>query len=238
MSLSESTKSFEEAVHKVAMEMEEERKQQEKQEKQEIKEEALVAPESKKRSRKQASPKHISELPEEAPAKKAKKADVKREEWEKYTLFAKLNEKALKKPKLKESTCLFDYQKQLQNPDVIKAYMLPAFYFLATNKIRATHVTMFDNAFIQTMDVFEKLKFLGKLSGDLALKPELLDTFEKKYGKKFWKIPKRDYTRVKSLIASQGYADAILTGIEEELIVDNNDNKQSILCLNPIIRWE
>jgi hypothetical protein len=195
----------------------------------------------KKRGRKQASPKHLSELPEESPAKKAKRADAKKDESDKYKSFAKMNEKFLKKvPKVKGVLCLSEpsNQKALADPDTIKAYLLPAFHFLDTYEIHITSVSEFDNVVVQTPDVLAKLEKLHKLSGDLALSSAVLEQFEKKYGKKYWKIPKKDYAKVKRLIQSQGYAKAVLYDIETEVFPNRLGDHEPVACLMPVMRYE
>lgn len=211
--------------------------------------EAVVSPvaekeEKKKRKRKQDNPKYCPPLEAEGNAlsfpvaKKSKKYESQKEEAEQVAKFLKRNEKALKQEKvLTVKPVLEDFEKELANPDIKKAYLLTAFHFLNEYQLRITAVYDWENTCVQITDVAEKLERLSKMPPDLRLSEDALKSLDEKYNRKYWKVPRKDFAKIKALLKEKGEAIAVLYDLDLEEF-PNRQAEGEVRCLVPKVRYE
>jgi hypothetical protein len=201
-----------------------------------------VIPVVEKRKRKQANPKQLTTVLDAGfiVTKKSRKSQAVIDESEKMKAFIATNMKHLRtESKMVVQDVFQEYAKELACPDVIKAYLLGLFYFCDSNEITISQVFDFDNTVITSPSAFDKLERLQKLPAELALPEEHLEMLYKKYGKKYWKVPKQDYEKIKSILKEKGVCTCHLISAT----LDSFENKMSkseeeVRCLKPKVRYE
>jgi len=160
-----------------------------------------------KPSRKRKSkPNHISELPESSPAGAAHKRTKVAEKWateaQYYVQFAKQNDKFLKgQTQIIVRPVLDLFRKELADQKVVKAYMLPLFYFVNEYSITIDGIYEFENVMVTTTDGIKKIEMIRKHANDVLA--DYLPLFETKDGKKYWKLTTKDFNRVKNILTKK-----------------------------------
>lgn len=156
---------------------------------------------------------------------------------EKYSMYVKNNAKNLVVDRmlLTQQNIFEDYKEYFEDPVVIKAYCLPLFHFLDAYAITISKVSSFETVTVQTSAGIDKLEELKKLSKDLALSPEDMDLLVKKFSKKNWKVPTKDYKRIQDLFNQKKEVTMQLVGVD----ISEFQGKDGELCvsLNPRLRY-
>ena len=156
---------------------------------------------------------------------------------EKYGAFAKANHKNMSQIHVsKPAENVFEtYKKYFEDPTIIKSYCLPLFHFLDVYEIPIHTVSSFETVTVQTTAGNDKIQELSKLSKELALPEESLELIRKKYGKKHWKVPAKDYKRIRELLEKEEIVHIRLVGVE----VNEFTGKTGELCvsLNPRLEY-
>ncbi len=141
------------------------------------------------------------------------------------------------------------FQKDLNDPSVLKAFSLNAFYFLGVSELEVDNVAEFKDYFLQTGDTLRKLEKMEKSTNQYELLPEEFRLLFNKYGKQYFKISERDYVRLKSLFEmllelkqQEGHENlkirAYLTDIVKSTFENKNDCGGLVTCLSPKLRFE
>lgn len=193
---------------------------------------------AKSGGKRKASPKNLTELEngtKEPHAKKSKKMILS----EKYREFAEQNSKYLTtEVSFIPDNIFTDYKEFFEDPDVIKSYCLPLFHFVDEYVLHITQVHEFENITVECTAGLEKINELRKLKKDLALPQETLELFEKKYSKKNWKVPKKDYSRIRKLFDECPEGKEVymqLMGVEISRF--KGKNGEQCVSLNPRLRY-
>jgi hypothetical protein len=170
------------------------------------------------------------------PAKKVMK-EKELNELEKMKSFYKSNAKSINAEyKVVVPEGLYDlHKKKFANPDVVKAYILPLFHFLDDYSVVITDVHEFEKVVVYTMDGVNKIEKMRKLYRKGNEDESEIDYMDRKYGKKLWKIPKKDYGRVRKLLEN-GPVTIHLVDIDFTSFEDKNGNR--VECMTPKLRYE
>lgn len=157
-------------------------------------------------------------------------------EIEKMKMFYKTNIKSINAEYKTVPEGLFDlHKKRFANPDVVKAYILPLFHFLNEYSVVITDVHEFEKVVVFTGDGVYKIEKLRKLCKKAEEDECEIDALDRKYGKKLWKIPKKDYGRVRKLLEN-GPVTIHLVDIDISFFEDKNGNR--VECMTPKLRYE
>jgi hypothetical protein len=210
-------------------------------------------PAPKKRKRKQEKPKQLIDADgkSEVVVGKAISKKLKQIEEDKQRMKSVLSYVNKTDKKKAHGNIIADerFQKDLNDPSILKSYSLNAFYFLGVSELEVINVAEFKDYFLQTNDTLLKLE---KMEKNLEAYDLSQDEFRKlflKYGKQYFKINERDYSRLKQLhemlleLKQDSKDDdlrirAYLTDIVKSTFADKNEGGGMITCLSPKLRFE
>ena len=131
---------------------------------------------------------------------------------------------------------LHEYDLEFADPNVKCAYLLPLFHFLNETFVIADAVQQWETSNVSVEAAGKRVEEIIRIAGD-KMKEEDKCFLGTKFGKRWWKIPDRDYGRVKALFAKNDYVKVTLIGIEMSGFKDRNTGK-NVDCLMPKLRYE
>ena len=219
-----------------------------------VTEDSFVEPAPKKRKRKQDNPKQLSDvdnLNANHVVAKAVSKKLQQIELEKQRLKGVISYVAKSEKKKSMSNVIAEerFQKDLNDPSILKSYSLNAFYFLGASELEVIDVAEFKDYFLQTSDTLLKLEKMEKSLEAYGITSDEFRQLFNKYGKQYFKINERDFLRLKTLKdmlfelkTDAAHKDlkikAYLIDIVKTSFENKMDGKGMVTCLSPKLRFE
>lgn len=132
---------------------------------------------------------------------------------------------------------LHDYDLEFADPDTKCAYLLPLFHFLNETSVLADAMQEWEQVNVSIEAGIKKVEEIFKAPSAADMPEDDKDFLRRRFGKRWWKIPKKDKARVKTLFTTAPLVRISLVGIEANSFRDRQTNEM-VQCLMPVMRYE